>query len=462
MATPNRRTVQGEVTLNLMPNQREAQQRLNMASSGSEVAAYPLGSKENLHIHEGDFLFGFKQPPYSTPKMRGTRLPSTFATLNGMPWGHYQGGERELEDSVYFQGISKLNKHLLDPSEHETGVSAIAHGGATANIRSNTKAIHPGDDVAFSMPRFHSRRGEVTQAPHNAYARDALVPEINPVDWRRTEYWLENLYGVLFSDDSVAGAYQHSIGRLDDLQVKGLNKDQQAALALKKNVLFTVLRAIEELQLRGVVKIVTPEEDLVMQDDAVQAAMVTARINLTSAEKTNVLTGTGLQYVQKNTDPNMPSAIGPQLTQKHVFFKHGLHGATRGLSAEQMQEERAKQQRDLLFLAQALGAVGNSASQRLSDDVLQSVFSKYSTQMHSARIFSTTVGELVREDAHNPLVRQYVQRSEDFTAELIQLVAAAYHSVMSTIIGMSLSHVPPGARNGVIDMLVGGRNAAKV
>lgn len=451
MAYQNARQRQAELTVNLMPDHQDARQRQSAAASGEAIAAYPMGDPNNLTIKEQGLLFGWKRPMHGGVKTRGARMPLAFETLNGLQWGQYKGGERELEDRMLFLGVASTDKNFMDASDPNIGVAAMTFGGTSFNLRSNTRSIHPGDDLAFSVPRFHTRRREVAQAEHTSYARDALVPVINPVNWGSLNYYLENIYGVMMSNEPRDGVYDLPSSALHEggaYAGKGLNPDQRAALALRHTTLMTAMRAIEELALRGLVTINSPaerERQRILQDALALSGDLTQRY--AAVDETDVIEGV-----------NLGNPADTILTETHQFFKRGLQYAVgTGRAAGDVQQLRTAQQKRVLYLASLIGAVEDRTSKQpmvreVQNDVLQAVFGQFSTQVHNARIFTTTVGELAREHRDHPLIAEYVANSENFATEFQRLAAEGYHSIRRTIIGMSFSYVPPNAQNAKCDI----------
>lgn len=453
MAYRNARQRQAELTINVMPDHQDARQRQSAAASGEAIAAYPLGDPNNLTIKEQGLLFGWKRPVHAGVKTRGARMPLAFETLNGLQWGQYQGGERELEDRLIFLGVANTDKNFMDANDPNIGVAATTFGGTSFNIRSNTQSIHPGDDLSFSVPRFHTRRREIAQADHTSYARDALVPVINPVNWGRLNYYLEDIYGVMMSNEPRVGVYDLPSSALHEggaYAGKGLNPDQRAALALRHTTLMTAIRAIEELALRGLVTINSPAErqrQAILQEALAAAGNQDLQQRYNAVQETDVISGVNLE---KPGD-----AI---VTETHQFFKRGLQFAVgTGAGTRVVGKLRTEQQQRVLYLAALIGAVEDRTTaqpmvREVQNDILQSVFGQFSTQVHNARIFTTTVGELARLHPDHPLIAEYVASSENFATEFQRLAAEGYHSIRRTIIGMAFSYVPPNAQNAKCDI----------
>lgn len=461
MAYFNERQKQAEITQNLMPDQTDARQRLNASQQGGSMQVYPLGEKANLNIPEGAPLYSWKRPPHAAPSQRGARMPPTFATLNGLQWGQYEGGEREMENRLIFVGISKSTKRLLDPTDPEIGVAAVTFGATSCDVRSNTQAIHPGDDVAFQMVPFHTHLGEYQQASHRSYAKTALVPILNPINWSRITYYLEDIYNIMFSTDSRTGVYNISNGALDlggHLAGKGLNSDQRAAIALRKTTNMTVARGAEEYALRGMIKIMTPaekEREAIMMRALIDNPELLAQYK--AVPETDAIRQTNVVYRALGGDDarGQPAMAPATLTETHTHFKYGLHlqGEAQALGIT-VAELRKRHQHAVLWLAAVSGAIPSTLkAEQVENSILQAVFGRFSSQMHNARVFSTTVAELSTDYPNHPLIVDYVKNSEDFVSEFHQLVNEGYHNLRKTIIGMALSEVPAGQQNGKMDIV---------
>lgn len=460
MAFRNERQTQAEITQNLMPDQTDARQRLNGSQTGETIQAYPLGEKINLDTKEGGLAFSWRRPLNSAPKTRGARMPPAFETLNGLQWGQWQGGEREMEANMIFMGVFKSTKRTLDPTDPKIGVAAYTFGATSFNIRSNTQAIHPGDELTFEVVPFHTRRGEVVQNSHASYARDALVPIINPINWGRITYYLENLFEMMFSTDPHNGVYNMGNDRLDHgprIAGKGLNPDQRAAIALRKSTSFTVVRGLEALALRGLVKVMTPAN---RQREAIMMRALRANAGLLAeyqaVAETNVLTQQNVEYEPPAGARNVPRQGDVAVSESHAHFKHGLH-----LQAQATAEDttiaalRKRHQLEVLYLAATTGTVETTLKKKpVQNDVLMSVFGRFSAQMHTSRVFSTSVAELATDAPNHPILRAYVNGSEDFTSEFHQLVHEGGQAIRRTIIGLALSYVPVGVKNGKCDIAV--------
>ncbi len=252
------RTVQGEITSNVDVLTQEFDERKRF-SERNPGKTYPGGGDvNNLHIMKGESVLSWQQIKGRRGGKRGSNGEAGFTSINGIANHQYDSVE-DLQDRLYYVGISKLNYKVLSEEQPKSGLSVIRYGASTYHYTGRVPS-YPGDTMVWKLPDIHFRSGQFKPNSHSGKPRGKLLAILEPLDWQELDYYLLSLYTTIM-DKGDDGIYGMSVRKLLEENIRGLNRKKEAALAFKKHTLMTAMRSIESLSERNIVTINTPERN---------------------------------------------------------------------------------------------------------------------------------------------------------------------------------------------------------
>ena len=159
-------SVQGEVTINANVDPNEvAQRRNNMVHDISRSRSYPLNDIEEIHITQGEAVFGWTdrqgrnrvpgRPPLSVAPFACLKCPTGnpnqigFSAMGGIKYGRTTNDE-ELAARIKFIGIAKADYKFESPSQLKHGFACLAVG-STSTFNTGITDFQAGDVIEWNV-----------------------------------------------------------------------------------------------------------------------------------------------------------------------------------------------------------------------------------------------------------------------------------------------------------------------
>jgi hypothetical protein len=232
-------------------------------STVDDKRKYPVGdSVEVFFIKEFELVFGYR-------KQRSRNAVFGFSSINGLPFDNFAYVE-DLEDSLTFWGVSRSGCETITDVQRNfhvpaQGFAALTFGISTPQLKLKSP-VYAGDTLVWCLPDLKEAKEMIQFMSTNSEPQKKLTPLCHPLDYSWLDHYLSNAAAMLFHP-KVSMGIMDRLGKsgpgntYDSDATKGSHPSKiQVPLALGKHALVATAKAVEVLNNRGIVEIVTPHK----------------------------------------------------------------------------------------------------------------------------------------------------------------------------------------------------------
>lgn len=422
-------------------------------------ASYPITSPDELEIKMEELVFGFTRPRNLTGANRpGITSERGFTSFNGLVPTAAAGIE-DFMDQLYLVGVCRTNYNPFDKQQPRNGISVTRTLGPVRVAWDMVpKTAYPGDLLVWTVPGYP---GDKHLMPGGQFGlsskrpRSKLTGYLEPYEPARVGDYFQRVFEHMMSDtDGVHDLPPNS-------SIKGLPPNYQAALAMREFSLFAPLRAIDILQNRGLLTINTPAErqrqqliDRFLEDGTTPNGFADTRQGLNEAlatvSETDPTDVRGNNRYMSGGGPGGGMQAEEAITTKdRSYFASDQHRDPE-LTAAQKDRLRLREQKNVLFLATLLGAIGdtstgNMTSMAVRDDVLLGMYGEFASDSLGTTAYFPNMIDVAQEKG-SPLARQYVEGAIYAPRQLSAALNEAKHAYERRICARSLSYAKGGGQ----------------